>query len=444
MFHWRIKLRGVTARGNAPTCGELPNSGDYVVRLRRIRSDANIRLVLCALLLGTGCGGGGGSQTASTQQGLAAPSPASPINSYIGTTGDVWTSKINHTSAQINGEDITLNGVSLAGSIIGTFDTTGGFLDVTLTTVPNQLTGQTIGFALDVPGRMALVRYGYDTFPLVPLVPTNSCPTIGGTVSYNYVTVPGPTPAGGTPSWIPGTDSTYGTFQVTLDGSTWNFASITQFTLAGTAPASPGTGLPAGYCGIGRTGYTVTAASNAMNPPVATVTMGFGPSGFFLEDNGSAQATPVGVVPSNAVGAGVGAIGAIQPSSALDTTSVVGATYLGFYYEPGIRGGAPVTQLASFGCTGSTCPVPSSPTAIIGGVFPNDDPTQPPGEDVTIDLGAQDANNNGLYPLATVTVSGVSFPAAAVVGSLENKFAVFLIAQDTTNNVPLAIYLFQQ
>jgi hypothetical protein len=81
---------------------------------------------------------------------------------------------------------------------------------------------------------------------------------------------------------------------------------------------------------------------------------------------------------------------------------------------------------------------------MIGGVFPNDDPTQPPGENVTIDLGTQDANNNGLYPAATITVSGINFPAAAVVGSLENKYAVFLIAEDTTNNVPLAIYLFQQ
>lgn len=443
MVNWRIKLRKVTATGTSTTFRSSPGRGNESASPRDVLSYIAVTLLLCALLPGTGCGGGA-SQSTNIQQGLAPPSPASPINSYIGTTGDVWTSKINHTSAQINGEDITLNGVSLAGSIIGTFDVTGGFIDITLTTVPNQLTGQTVAFALDVPGRMALVRYGDPAYPLVPLAPTNSCPTIGGTVTYNYVTVPGPALVGGAPSWVPNTDSTYGTFQVTTEASTWNFSSITQFTLTGTAPASPGTGLPAGYCGIGRTGYTVTVASTAMNPTVATVTMGFGPSGFFLEDSGSAQATPVGVVPSNAVGAGVGAIGAIQPSSALNTSSVAGAKYLGFYYEPGIKGGAPVTQLASFGCTGSSCPPPPSPTAIIGGVFPNDDPTQPPGQDVTIDFGAQDVNNNGLYPAATVTVSGVSFPAAAVVGSLENKYAVFLIAEDTTNNVPLAIYLFQQ
>jgi len=442
MFNWRIKLREVTARERSTTFINLPDSRHYSTSLQATLSYLSIGLLLCVLLLGTGCGGS--SPTAGVQPGLATPSPASPINSYIGTTGDIWTSKINHTSTQISGEDITLNGVSLAGSIIGTFEVSGGFLGISLTTVPNQLTGQTIGFALDVPGRMALVRYGDTTYPVVPLAPTNACATIGGTVSYNFVTIPGLASAHGTSSWLPNTDSTYGTFQVTTDASTWNFANLAQFTLTGAAPASPGTGLPAGYCGIGRTGYTVTAASNAMNPPVATVTMGFGPSGFFLEDNGSAQATPVGVVASNAIGAGVGAIGAIQPSNALDTTSVAGAKYLGFYYEPGIAKGAPVTQLASFGCTGSTCPSPPSPTAIIGGVFPDDNPTKTPGEDITIDFGAQDVNNNGLYPSATLTVSGVSFPAAAVVGSLENKYAVFLIAEDTTNNVPLAIYLLQQ
>jgi hypothetical protein len=119
----------------------------------------------------------------------------------------------------------------------------------------------------------------------------------------------------------------------------------------------------------------------------------------------------------------------------------VGAKYVGFYYEPG---GAPVTQLASFGCSGSSCPTPPTPTATVGGVFPNDDPTQPADQNVTIDLGTQDPQNNGLYPTATVTVSGVSFPAAAVVGILETKYALFLICQDSINNVPLAIYLFQQ
>ena len=413
---------------------------------RNLRVTALGGLLTSVLLVQLGCGGSQNSNN--TQQGLAPPPPPAQINSYFGTSGDIWSTSINHTASQVNAEDRTLHGVQLAGSIIGAFQNTNGFLDITLTTVPPELTGQQIGFALEVPGRVGLVRYGDLSHPLIPLAPSDACANIGGTVIYEYVTVPG---AASSQGWLPNTDSTYGTFQVMTDGTTWSFSGITQFTLTGAAPANPGTGLPTGFCGIGTTGSVVTAASNATNPPVATVTMGFGPSGFFLEDNGSAQATPVGVVPSNAVGAGVGAIGVIQPSSALNTQGVVAGQYLGFYYEPGISGGGAETQLASFGCSGSSCPTPPSPTAIVGGVFPNtggrspvDEPNLPAAQNVIIDLGTQDPNNNGLYPAAMVTVSGITFPAAAVVGSLQQRYVMFLIAEDTVNNVPLAIYLFQQ
>ena len=398
--------------------------------------------VLCSL---AGCGGGNSTPSPSnpTQQGLGPPPAPTQINSYFGTTGDIWTTKINHTANQINGEDTTLNGVLLAGSIIGNFTPDNGFLNLQLTTVPSQFTGQTGGFALDIPGRAALVRYGDRTYPVIPLAPTNVCPTIGGTVTYQYITIPSAA-SSGTSTWVPATDTTYGTFQVVTSGANWNFSNITQFTLTGGAPANSGSGLPTGFCGIGTTGYAVTVSSGATQPPVATVTMGFGPSGFFLEDNGSTQAQPVGVVPSNALGAGVGAIGVLQPSSALDTSAVVGAKYLGFYYEPGIVGGAPVAQLASFGCTGTACPAPPTNTSIIGGVFPNDDPAQPANQDVTLELGSQAASSNGLYPSATVTLSGVTFPGVAIAGTLEGKYVIFLIAEDTVNGVPLAIYLFQQ
>lgn len=398
------------------------------------------------ILLALGCGGGGSPNP--PQQGLAPAPPTSQINSYFGTTGDIWSTKINHTADQINGEDTTLHGIQLAGAIIGSFSTVNEYLDVKLTRVPTQLTGQTIGFALEMPGQAGLVRYGNLFQPLVPLAPTNGCTGIGGTATYNYITIPG---ASSPPSWLPNVNSTYGTFQVATSGSNWNLSNTTQFTLNGGSPTNSSSGLPVGFCGQGTNGYAVTAASNATNPPVATVTMGFGPTGLFLEDNGSAQATPVGVIPSNALGAGVGAIGGIQPSSALNTSSVASMQYLGFYYEPGIAGGGAVTQLASFGCSGSSCPTPPAPTAMIGGVFPNtggtspvDEPNQPAAQNVIIDLGLQDPNNNGLYPSASVSVSGVSLPATAVVVTLQNSYAIFLIAEDTVNNVPLAIYLFQR
>ena len=421
-----------------------PNYSDVS---RAAGTGLTLGLLVYLVLLAGGCGGGPGTGN-NTQAGLAAPPAPSQINSYIGTTGHIWSTKINRTSNQVNGEDTTHYGNQLAGAIVGNFSSLAGYLNVTLTTAPSEFTGQTTGFALEMPGQAALARYGDITYSLIPLAPTNGCTAIGGTVTYNYITVPGVTSP---PSWLPDTDSTYGTFQVATNGSNWNFSNITQFTLTGTPPTNPGTGLPAGFCGIGTDGYAVTAASNATSPPVATVTMGFGPTGFFLEDNGSAQGLPAGVVPSNALGAGIGAIGGIQPSGPLNTQSVVGLQYLGFYYEPGIHGGGAVAQLASFGCSGSNCPTPSSPTAIVGGVFPNtggtspvDEPSQPAAQNVTIDLGTQDPNNNGLYPSATVTVSGVSQPAAAVVVALQNSYAMFLIAEDSVNNVPLAIYLFQQ
>jgi hypothetical protein len=100
----------------------------------------------------------------------------------------------------------------------------------------------------------------------------------------------------------------------------------------------------------------------------------------------------------------------------------------------------------------------------VGGAFPNDDPTQPANTNMTINLGTQNATNNGLFDSATVTIPdpvgvctapGVAgkdtqgnptctLPAAAVAGNPENKFAIFLIAQDIVNQSPMAIYLFQE
>lgn len=183
---------------------------------------------------------------------------------------------------------------------------------------PPNLVGQIGEFALDIPGRAALLRLGNESNPLIPLASTESCITIGGTVTYQYVTVP-------SPSWNQQTETAYGSFQASTNGPNWTLANVTQLTPTGMAPSNPGTGVPTGYCAQSTLGFAVTAACNSMRPPAATVTKGFGPSGFFLEDNGSQQGNPEGVVASNAIGAGVGAIGIIQPSSPVSTSGVVGA-----------------------------------------------------------------------------------------------------------------------
>ncbi len=85
----------------------------------------------------------------------------------------------------------------------------------------------------------------------------------------------------------------------------------------------------------------------------------------------------------------------------------------------------------------------------------NDDPTTSTNGfgkcDLAIDLGTQDPANNGLYPNATVwmgsdypaskTNKEYSFPAVAIAGQLNGKYAVFLIGYDSTQ--PWAVYLLQ-
>jgi hypothetical protein len=399
-------------------------------------------MMLIALVVMSVLGGCGGSSQSSTPpaHGLAPPPPTGPINSYFGTDANVWSANIDHTNNQITAKNVT-NGVQLRDSAAGNFVPLNGFLQITLSQngTPPNLVGQVGGFALEITGRVGLLRLGNVTNPLIPLVSTQSCITIPSSATYQYVTIPNA-------QWTVGTDVAYGTFQASTSGSNWSFSNVTQLTLAGTTPSNPGSGIPPGYCGRSPLGLAVSVASNSTNPPVATVTMGFEASGFVVEDNGSQQGSPQGVVPSNALGAGVGAIGMVQPNSPLSTSSVVGAQYLGFFYEPipAASTNSQVSQLVSFGCSGSACPAPPTATSIVGGVFPNDDPTQAAAQNISLDLGPQDAQNNGLYRSAQITISGTAFPAVAIVGNAENKFSIFVIAQDTLNVTPLAIYLFQQ
>lgn len=415
-------------------------------RCGRVRTYLRALSMAAIALTLAGCGGGSHSGNSSSGQGLASPPPASQINKYLGSNGDFWDVSLDHTNYVVTGKDITKNGLALGqpyGSAAGTFTTAGSFLKFNLTSIPNPpvVTGDPSvgGLGLDIPGRAAMVRFGDLTNSVVPLIPSASCPAIGGTVTYLFVTLPNP-------PWAVQTDAAYGTFQVSVTDQTWNFTQGGQFTLSGGSPATTAVPLPAGYCGLSTTGYSVTAASDPnANPPVATVTMGFGPSGLFVEDNGSQQSTPSGVVPSNALGAGAGAVGVIQPSAPLSTSLLVGAQYAGFFYEPvaTVSDKSIVTQSVSFGCAGTSCPAPPSATSIVGGTFPGDDPTQAARTNLVLDLGPQDTTN-GLYPNAQLTFSGVSFPAVAIVGNPEGKFVIYALAQDSVRGLPAALYLFQQ
>jgi len=405
--------------------------------------------LLVLLLLGTSCGGPG--KALAPPQGLPPLTTPSPSNSYFGTQspGDMWQVSIDHTSNSFSAVNLTNSG---AGTVLGSVVDQIGFLGLAQTNVSPPF--QPFGFAVEIPGRALLLRPGVDTAALAALVP-GSCLNINGNVTFQFVTLPGQ-------NWEMGTDAAYGSVQVSAIGSSWNFSNFTQATLDSSQTNAT---LATGTCATDAAGGLVTVP---LHPPsTVSATLGVGPSGFFVADQflSSASGTPSG------------AAGVIQPSTSVNPSTVVGGSYLGFIYEPNVTASpatcsadclAP-TQMAGFSGSITTCQTLPSSSGMCGGAFFNDSLTnlKQASTDMIIELGTEDPNNFGLYKSATVTLPdpagspgtctapGVAgsdsqsnptctLPAIAVVGNPENKFAIFLIAQDTVNNSPMVIDVFEQ
>jgi hypothetical protein len=338
-----------------------------------------------------------------------------------------------------------------------------------------------VGFALELANQAGgLIQLPGQ--PVAPLVPATQCPSLAQAQTYQFLTIPGPLSqqlAGQTPdySWDPVTDTAYGSVDISSSGSTITFANLHQFTL----PSSGGSGVPTqpasspakGVCASTFLGnvinvaypVTITTPGNGQSAD-AQATIGIGPSGLLVENNGhtGAATTPPGAVAqplyNNLLGAGTGAVGLPKPAGALDTGSLVGSQYLGFVYAAGVYTSGTTaawsSHLASFGFAnvpascGSIGAAPTG-TLIYGGDFPNDDPATPGNCDLAVDLGTQDSSTNGLYSHATVwigasyagntTATNYSFPAVAIAGQLSGKNAIFVLGIDSTQ--PWAIYLLQ-
>ena len=429
-------------------------------RPRRMKSRSLFRrfnlylslVVLAILPLGTSCGGSSKASATPAPQGLPALTAPGPSNSYFGTQspGDMWQVSIDHTANSFSAADLTNSG---SGTVLGSIVDQIGFLGLAQTNVSPPF--QPFGFALEIPGRAFLLRPGINTAALAALVP-GSCLNINGNVTFQFVALPDK-------NWAVGTDSAYGTVQVSAGGTSWNFSNFTQLTLENSSQASATLG--AGTCATNATGGVVTIPPNP--PSSVSATLGVGPSGFFVADEflSSASGTPSG------------AAGVIQPPASLNTSSVVGGSYLGFIYEPDVSASAPScsanclapTQMAAFSGSVTTCQTLPSSSGMCGGAFFNDTlgNVKQASTDTTIELGNEDPGNFGLYSSAKITIpdpagspgactpAGVAgtdsqgnptctLPAIAVVGNPEDKFAIFLITQDVVNQSPMAIYLFQQ
>jgi hypothetical protein len=348
-------------------------------------------------------------------------------------------------------------------------------LDLTYAYGPNPV-GGVGGWAFELPGQSGglLQLMGQ---PFVPLVPAVTCPSMSSAQTFLFVTLPAALQTTGNVqalAWDPQIETAFGSTDISASGTTVTLSNIQQYTLpsVGTAeaPANPSPPSVTGICSSTYYGNTVgiPAQLTISNPGngekvPAQATFGIGPSGLLVENNGSyASSSPVY---QNALGAGTGAIGLPKPSSSVDTSALVGAQYLGFFYGSGNSNTNWSSEAASFGFSSQpascTSLAPQTSTILYGGDFPGNDPSaaavQASGGygncDFAIDLGAQSTATNGLYPSATVYVGSgfgknittYSFPAVAIAGQLNGKYAVFLIGVDTVGspNQAWGIYLLQ-
>jgi len=324
------------------------------------------------------------------------------------------------------------------------------------------------GFAVELSGQAGgLVQLA--ELPVAPVVDAAQCPD-SSTHTYQFITLPlalqvinksGIIYQG----WNPATDTAYGSVVVSSSGSTVNLQKINLFTMSSVSVSGARTSAT-GACGTTSFGNVTNVSeqlvitdpgSNDASVGVqkistqAIIGIGAG-NGLLVEDNGS----------STILGAGTGAVGLAKPSSDI-TSAAVGAQYLGFIYSPGVYDSLnPSTpknmssHLASFGfpTVPSGCPsvtASTSPSAVIyGGDY---DPTISSSGygncDFAIDLGPQ--NSYGLYPNATIYMGAsysantqgkfYSFPAVAIAGLINGKYAVFLLGYD--NSQPWTVYLLQ-
>jgi hypothetical protein len=415
---------------------EATANGEQLGMSQQMRFPNPLGLIALLLLLlwGVGCGSSS-SKPAPAAAGLPALTPAGESNSYWGTQGsdDAWQISINHSTNSFAAADLS-NPAS--GTIAGLFSIQNptNFLDLAQSNVSPPF--QPFGYALEIPGRAVLLRPGDNLTPLAALVP-GSCLSINGTVTFQFVALPDAT-------WTVSTDPAYGSVKVATSGNTWNFSTFAQATL--TSSRETTATLPAGTCGTHANSAEVSVPSH---PPT---TIAVGPSGFFVAQQQPSQ---------QASAAYFGAVGVIQPSASLETSLVVAGNYFGFMYEPAVVATpspctsfclAP-TQMVEFANT--TCPSGTTPpaTGICGGTFQNDVVSNL-SNDMLLDLGSPDPQEFGLYRTASVQIPdpfGVcsstgtcTLPAVAVAGNPEGNFSIFLIAQDTVNNSPLVIALFQQ
>jgi hypothetical protein len=414
------------------------------------------------ILLATLCACNGTSSLYNSTAVAPVLSTPGPLNSYVGaeSTGDVWQISINHNTNSFSAIDYSQEAGTTGSPLTfnGIFAFDGGFLNFSQTNTASNAAFAPAGFTLEIPGRVTFYRPDTATdlngnpaaAPPIASVP-GACLSYVTGVNFQFITMPNAVQSGpNSVVWSSASDSAYGSFQASTDGTSWYFFNLSQFTLA-QSPSQPSANFSPGLCAPAIMGTVISIPSNSQIPTTNTLVVG--PSGFFILNQGPGVS---------------GMVGLFQPTSPLNTSNLVSVSYLGFVSEPSIPFPSCAAPCTPTQPPDTTC---SPGTSLLGGEFPlanptdstSDNPTQPASTNITINLGSQNAKSNGLYNSATVTIpdpnsvctgSAVgqdsqgnptcTFPAVVVAGRPENKYAIFLIAQDIVNQSPMSIYLFQE
>jgi len=425
-------------------------------------------LSLSALLWIAGCGGSGSKPLVVNPSGQLSsmpPAPApGPANTYSGTDSmAVWSLALDDSK---NTFTYSENGSSNT-PVGGSFRSSNGFLNF------GQANGTSLGYALEVQGRMALLRPGETSASLVVAVPQTSCYSIPYRLRFDYV------PMEAAPGSQTFTTSNYANVVVNTDssGGMWQYQALQGSPVSGPTSftgscATGGMSIQGNSLfNIDNNGASLFPYTTGSADTIAT-SLAIGPSGIFVSYQTDQSFTFRHI--------SAGAAGVVETAAPLSATDIASGKYLGFltlaaqdeqgdgsYLDPGS------TSPVSFGQT------PSSGSTMIGGTFPNDDVSQPAGSDISIALGSQSSSINGLYPSAQVTMLDPSqncitllatnpklnvtpglnpegyptcaFPAVAVVGNPEGKYVIFLDSFNYTANsiatqigAPMQIYLYQQ
>lgn len=470
-------------------------------------------IVTLAVLLATGCAGSGSANDSGSTQVAPAGTEGAKSYIYLGTQSVDGSSNSTHTALNFGygggwsvNQDDTNNdfsyentghetsgygnlGVVLPYAIPVVGMSTGtGFLSLTPAT--SGSTAGSAGYAVELPGEGELLRPSIATatanqqnivHPSTPMVApvvsaaSATCPNLSGNVTYQFIAM-------GSQIQVDLIEHVvYGSVQIGGTGTVFTFSNLNMYGFDGKS-LSPAA-FPAGNCGTTQGGYVISSVAledytfiTPGQPSVQlannfTLSTALSPSGLFVMDQG--QGSPDLISTGGSGGIAVpgatsllGLVGVQQPASALNTGSMVAAKYAGFQYDPlNVSLGRAASIPVSFG------QVAGSGTTMIGGGYANDDVTQTPATNITLNLGQQDSANNGLYKNVNVTVPDIfggcidqtfggkdangnptcNFPGVAVAGSVGGKFVIFVSVNDLSQAVAhlspyatLHFFLYQQ